>query len=61
MNDAGDMTEPIDAIIVGSGAGCGTRVLTERGFNVVVLEKGEWWKAEDFLPFDELLSPNMPR
>jgi len=45
-----------DAIIVGSGAGGGTaaHVLTQRGWNVVVLEKGEMWRADDFLPFDEL-------
>src|ERR1700748_253185 len=45
-----------DAIIVGSGAGGGTaaRVLTERGWNVVVLEKGPASTAEDFLPYDEL-------
>lgn len=45
-----------DAIIVGSGAGGGTaaRVLTQRGMNVVVLEKGRRWTAEEFLPYDEL-------
>jgi len=45
-----------DAIIVGSGAGGGTaaHVLTQRGWNVVVLEKGNLWRADDFLPFDEL-------
>jgi choline dehydrogenase-like flavoprotein len=51
--------KPIDrprAIIVGSGAGGGTaaRVLTQRGFDVVVLEKGPYIKSEEFLPFDEL-------
>jgi len=48
--------EPVDAIIVGAGAGGGTaaRVLTQRGWNVVVLEKGPQRTAEDFLPFDEL-------
>lgn len=45
-----------DAIIVGSGAGGATaaRVLTAKGFQVAVLEKGNWMKSEDFLPYDEL-------
>jgi choline dehydrogenase-like flavoprotein len=45
-----------DVIIVGSGAGGGTAAwaLTQRGFRVLVLEKGEAQTAEDFLPFDEL-------
>lgn len=50
------MTKKYDAIIVGSGAGGATaaRVLTQRGFTVAVLEKGDWKKADDFLPYDEL-------
>jgi choline dehydrogenase-like flavoprotein len=45
-----------DAIIVGSGAGGGTaaRVLTQRGLSVVVLEKGRYWRPDEFLPYDEL-------
>ena len=45
-----------DVIIVGSGAGGATaaRVLTQRGFSVVVFEKGPNPQAEAFLPFDEL-------
>jgi choline dehydrogenase-like flavoprotein len=45
-----------DAIVVGSGAGGATaaRVLTQRGMNVVVLERGDWVDAEQFLPYDEL-------
>lgn len=45
-----------DAIIVGSGAGGSTaaRVLTERGFNVIIFEKGPNPLSEDFLPYDEL-------
>jgi len=45
-----------DAIIVGSGAGGATaaRFLTERGFNVVIFEKGPNPHSDDFLPYDEL-------
>lgn len=48
--------EKPDAIIVGSGAGGGTaaRVLTSRGFRVVVFEKGPRRTPEEFLPYDEL-------
>ena len=50
-----NMEKP-DAIIVGSGAGGGTaaRVLTGRGWNVLVLEKGRDVRNDDFVPFDEL-------
>jgi choline dehydrogenase-like flavoprotein len=46
----------VDAIIVGSGAGGATAasVLTGRGLRVAVLEKGRYWTAEEFLPYDEL-------
>jgi choline dehydrogenase-like flavoprotein len=45
-----------DAIIVGSGAGGGTaaHVLTQRGKRVLVLEKGQWMRPDEFLPYDEL-------
>jgi choline dehydrogenase-like flavoprotein len=45
-----------DAIIVGSGAGGATaaRALTQRGFKVVILERGGPSNAEDFIPLDEL-------
>lgn len=45
-----------DAIIVGSGAGGSTaaRALTQRGFKVVILERGGPSNAEDFIPLDEL-------
>lgn len=45
-----------DAIIVGSGAGGGTaaRVLTQRGWNVLVLEKGGHHRPDEFLPYDEI-------
>lgn len=48
--------EKLDAIIVGSGAGGSTaaRILTARGWNVVVLERGLEANADDFLPLDEL-------
>jgi choline dehydrogenase-like flavoprotein len=50
------MSHEWDAIIVGSGAGGGTaaHVLTKRGWNVLVLERGRPKTSEDFLPFDEL-------
>ena len=49
------MNKP-DVVIVGSGAGGGTaaRVLTQRGWNVVVFEKGQKAGTDDFVPFDEL-------
>jgi len=45
-----------DAIIVGSGAGGGTaaRALTQRGWNVLVLEKGGNVSTDQFLPYDEI-------
>ena len=50
------MNKQYDAIIVGSGAGGATaaKVLTKRGFNVVVLEKGPQRNLDDFAPYDEL-------
>lgn len=49
-------TNKFDAIIVGSGAGGGTsaKILTDCGWNVLVLEKGQPTKTQDFGPFDEL-------
>ena len=45
-----------DFLIVGAGAGGSTAafVLTKRGFNVTVLERGNDSNAEDFIPLDEL-------
>jgi choline dehydrogenase-like flavoprotein len=50
------MREPYYAIIVGSGAGGGTaaRVLTQDGQRVIVFEKGQIMRSDDFLPYDEL-------
>lgn len=50
-----NITKP-DAIIVGSGAGGGTaaKILTARGWSVIVLEKGRAVGPQEFLPFDEL-------
>lgn len=48
--------ETPDVLIVGSGAGGATaaHVLTQRGFSVVILERGGHSNAEDFIPLDEL-------
>jgi choline dehydrogenase-like flavoprotein len=45
-----------DAVVVGSGAGGATaaRILTARGWSVVVLERGLEPNADEFLPLDEL-------
>jgi len=46
----GDITDRADVVIVGTGAGGGTLgvYLAERGWNVVMLEKGGFFRAEDF-------------
>jgi choline dehydrogenase-like flavoprotein len=46
----GDLRERADAVIVGTGAGGATLgvFLAERGWNVVLLEKGGFYRAEDF-------------
>lgn len=46
-----------DVCIVGSGAGAGPVALTlaKAGYSVVILEKGPWWREEDFCK-DELAS-----
>ena len=49
-NRQGDLRERADVVIVGSGAGGGTLgvYLAERGWRVVILEKGGFYRAEDF-------------
>jgi choline dehydrogenase-like flavoprotein len=49
-NRAADVQEKADVAIVGSGAGGGTlgAYLADRGWNVVMLEKGGFFRAEDF-------------
>ncbi len=49
-NRQGEMHERCDVAIVGTGAGGGTlgAYLAERGWNVVMLEKGGFFRAEDF-------------
>ncbi|MGQ0814550.1 MAG: GMC family oxidoreductase N-terminal domain-containing protein [Gemmatimonadota bacterium] len=49
-NYNGEMREQADVVIVGTGAGGGTlgAYLAERGWNVVMLEKGGFFRAEDF-------------
>lgn len=48
---------PVDVVIVGSGAGGGPMAFTlgRAGLKVVVLEKGPWYKKDDFV-HDEILS-----
>jgi choline dehydrogenase-like flavoprotein len=49
-NYKGDMREKADIVIVGTGAGGGTlgAYLAERGWKVVMLDKGGFFRAEDF-------------
>ena len=49
-NFNGDLRERADIVIIGTGAGGGTlgAYLAERGWNVVMLEKGGFFRAEDF-------------
>jgi len=44
------MQEKFDYIVIGSGFGGSVSAmrLAEKGYSVLVIEKGKWWKAEDF-------------
>jgi choline dehydrogenase-like flavoprotein len=51
----GELHERADVVIVGTGSGGGTMgaYLAERGWNVVMLEKGGFFRAEDFTQREE--------
>ncbi len=44
------MEDNFDYIVIGSGFGGSVSAmrLSEKGYKVLVIEKGKWWKAEDF-------------
>jgi len=54
-NRASEMHEKADVVIVGTGAGGGTlgAFLAEHGWNVVMVEKGGFFRAEDFSQREE--------
>jgi len=54
-NRGADVRERADVVIVGTGAGGGTlgAFLAERGWDVVMLEKGGFFRAEDFTQREE--------
>jgi choline dehydrogenase-like flavoprotein len=54
-NRAADVQERADVVIVGTGAGGGTlgAYLADRGWNVVMLEKGGFFRAEDFTQIED--------
>lgn len=54
-NQRGDVREKADIVVVGTGAGGGTlsAYLAERGWDVVMLEKGGFFRAEDFTQREE--------
>ena len=48
-------SEPVDFAIVGTGAGGGTLAcrLAEKGFRVVALDAGAWWRPLEEFASDE--------
>jgi choline dehydrogenase-like flavoprotein len=54
-NQAGDVHDRADVVVVGTGAGGGTLAayLAERGWDVVMVEKGGFFRAEDFSQREE--------
>ncbi|HDO06292.1 MAG TPA: GMC family oxidoreductase [Bacteroidetes bacterium] len=45
-----EIQQPYDYVIIGSGFGGSVSALrlSEKGYKVLVIEKGKWWKPEDF-------------
>ena len=54
-NHRGDVEDRADVVVVGTGAGGGTLAayLADRGWDVVMLEKGGFFRAEDFSQREE--------
>lgn len=54
-NQRGEVRERVDAVVVGTGAGGGTLgvYLAERGWKVAMLERGGFFRAEDFTQREE--------
>lgn len=54
-NQGGDVRDRADVVVVGTGAGGGTLAvyLAERGWDVVMVEKGGFFRAEDFSQREE--------
>lgn len=58
-NVSGDVRERADVVVVGSGAGGATLAayLVERGWDVVVVEQGGFFRAEDFSQLEDEALP----
>lgn len=56
MSNAGKKPEPVDVVVVGTGAAGGTcaKVLSEAGLKVVGLERGPWLEARKKFSGDEI-------